>query len=78
MLLDPDNRLTRYNLACALALRLNDGERALEVLGPYFEQEFSPAQIRHTEIDPDLDVIRNDPRFQQMLAGARQRIGMDG
>jgi adenylate cyclase len=76
LLLDPENTLTRYNLACALALRLRDGERALEVLGPYFEQEVSQAQIKHLQVDPDLDIIREDPRFQQMLSGAKQRLGM--
>ena len=74
LLLDPDNTLTRYNLACALALRLKDGERALEVLGPYFEQETSAEQMRHLEVDPDLDIIRDDPRFKTMLASARERI----
>jgi len=76
LLLDPDNTLTRYNLACALALRLKDGERALEVLEPYFEQESSAEQMRHLEVDPDLDIIRDDPRFKQMLANARERIGL--
>jgi adenylate cyclase len=75
LLLDPDNNLTRYNLACALALRLKDGQRALEVLGPFFETETSREQLRHLEVDPDLDTIRDDPGFQQMLASARQRIG---
>ena len=76
LLLDPDNTLTRYNLACALALRLKDGERALEVLGPYFQQEVSPDQIKHLEVDPDLDIIREDPRFEQMLSDAKQRLGI--
>ncbi len=76
LLLDPDNTLTRYNLACALALRLRDGERAIEVLQPYFEQEVSATQVKHLEVDPDLDTIRNDPRFQTMLAEAKQRLGI--
>ena len=76
LLLDPNNTLTRYNLACAMALRLKDADRALEVLGPYFEQEVSAAQIKHLEVDPDLDPIRDHPRFQEMLASAKQRIGM--
>lgn len=77
LLLDPDNLLTRYNLACALALRLKDGERALEVLEPFFAQEGSTGQINHLEVDPDLDIIRDDPRFKEMLASARRRLGMD-
>ena len=77
LLLDPENTQTRYNLACALALRLNEAERAIEVLGPYFEQEMSPTIIKHLEVDPDLDPIREDPRFKQMLSAAKQRLGME-
>lgn len=77
LLLDPDNMQTRYNLACALTLRLNDPEAAIEVLTPFFEQETSPTLIRHLEADPDLDPIRDDPRFQKMLAAARKRLGID-
>ena len=76
LLLDPNNTLTRYNLACAMALRLKDTDRALEVLGPYFEQEVSTAQIKHLEVDPDLDTIRDHPRFLEMLTSAKRRIGM--
>ena len=36
----------------------------------------SPGQIRHAEIDPDMDSLRDDPRFKTMLAGAKQRLGM--
>jgi adenylate cyclase len=78
LLLDPDNTQTRYNLACALALRLNESERAIEVLQPYFEQETSPTIIKHLEVDPDMNPIRGDPRFKAMLAGAKQRLGMTG
>lgn len=76
LLLDPDNTLTRYNLACALALRLKDTEKAIKVLEPYFEQENSPAQIKHMEVDPDIDPIREHPRYKELLAAAKQRIGM--
>jgi len=75
LLLDPDNVVTRYNLACALVVRLNDSERAMEVLGPYFEQ-IVPNRITHLEADPDMDPIRGDPRFVAMLAAAKQRLGM--
>ena len=35
LLLDPDNIILRYNLACALASDLHDEDRAIEVLEPY-------------------------------------------
>jgi adenylate cyclase len=76
LLLDPDNLLGRYNIACALAHDLDDPEGALEALVPYFELTSSTTEIRHAEADPDLDGIRQDPRFKTMLASAKQRLGM--
>jgi len=76
LLLDPDNLLGRYNIACALAHDLDDPEGAIEALQPYFEVTSSTTEIRHAEADPDLDRIRDDPRFKAMLGAAKQRLGM--
>jgi adenylate cyclase len=76
LLLDPDNLLGRYNIACVLAADLDDGEGALHALQPYFENTSSTTEIRHLEVDPDLDPIRENPRFKEMLASAKQRLGM--
>jgi adenylate cyclase len=76
LLLDPDNLLGRYNIACALAHDLDDPEGALVALGPYFQNTSSTTEIRHLEVDPDLDSIRSDPRFVAMLSDAKQRLGM--
>jgi adenylate cyclase len=76
LLLDPDNLSMRYNLACSLAQELNDPETALETLTPFFEKVNSPMHIRHLEVDPDLDAIREAPRFKDMLAATKQRLGM--
>ena len=76
LLLDPDNLMVRYNLACALALELDDPEGAIEAIRPYFEKITSNTLIRHSEADPDLEPIRNDPRFKDMLASAKQRLGI--
>ena len=74
LLLDPDNIIMRYNLACALTSQLHDPDRAIEVLEPYFETTLSATHIRHAEVDPDLDRLREDPRFKEMLAAAKQRL----
>ena len=77
LLLDPDNNIMRYNIACALTTDLGDRNRALEVLEPYFRTTLGVTHIRHAEADPDLDTLREDPRFKQMLGEARERLGMN-
>jgi len=77
LLLDPDNLLGRYNIACALVHDLDDPEGGLEALRPYFEFTSSTTEIRHAEADPDLDPIRDDPRFKQMLATAKKRLRIE-
>jgi adenylate cyclase len=76
LLLDPDNILMRYNLACSLAQELKDYDRAIEVIEPYFGRTVSATQIRHADSDPDLDGIRDDPRFKHMVSGAKDRLGL--
>jgi adenylate cyclase len=75
LLVDPDNIIMRYNLACALSARLQDYGRAIEVMEPYFERA-SATLIRHLGADPDMDGIREDPRFIDMLSAAKQRLGI--
>ena len=76
LLLDPDNIIMRYNLACALATDLDDSDRAIEVLEPYFRTTLSATHIRHAEVDPDLATLRQDARFNKMLLAAKQRLGL--
>ena len=77
LLLDPDNLSMRYNLACSLARELGDPKGALETLKPFFEKVNSQMHIRHLEVDPDLNPIRDDGLFKEMLAAAKARLGMD-
>ena len=76
LMLDPENLLGRYNIACVLASDLEDHDGAMEALKPYFERTSSTTEIRHLEADPDLDPIRSDPRFVKMLASAKERLGL--
>ena len=64
----------RYNSACALANHLNDKEAALEMLGPAFEK-MGAGLLNHAKIDPDFDILRDDPRFKEMLEVAERRLG---
>jgi adenylate cyclase len=76
LLLDPENLSMRYNLACVLTVALHDDEAALDVLRPYFDRVNTAPQIKHTEADPDFIRLRDEPRFQQMLAATKQRLGI--
>ncbi len=76
LLLDPENLAMRYNLACTLTVALHDDEAALDVLQPYFERVNTAPQIKHTEADPDFVRIRAKPRFQEMLAATKNRLGI--
>jgi len=76
LLLDPDNLNMRYNVACTLVLKLGTAQTALDTLDPWFQTVTSATRVRHAEADPDLDSIRGDPRFKQMLAAAKKRLGM--
>ncbi len=73
LLVDPDNLNMRYNFACDFSIEFSDAEGALEMLGPYFERG-TRARIEHAKIDPDLDPLRADPRFQAMIAAAEARL----
>src|SRR6266567_1369676 len=73
LLIDPENLSMRYNFVCALANHLKDTEAALEMLGPAFEK-MGTGLINHAKIDPDMDPLRDDPRFKAMLAAAEKRL----
>ena len=73
LLIDPENLLMRYNFACGLIAYLNDAEAALDVLGPAMARD-PGSLVRAAKTDPDLDALRDDPRFQAMLAAAEARL----
>ena len=77
MLIDPDNILQRYNLACCLTTYLHDDDAALDLLGPYFVQA-SSGQVDYAEVDPDMGRVWEHPRFQAMVRAARGRLDASG
>ncbi|WP_265530306.1 TIR domain-containing protein [Sphingomicrobium marinum] len=76
LLIDPDNVMMRYNLACTLVCEMDDNDKAIEVLEPFFAK-IARESLIHCEVDPDMDKIRDDPRFQKMLAEAKERTGKE-
>ncbi|HEX3423377.1 MAG TPA: TIR domain-containing protein [Sphingomicrobium sp.] len=75
LLLDPDNLVMRYNLGCAFAWQ-GSAERTLDMLEPFFERVNSGTHLRHIEVDPDLDPVRDDERFKEMFSSAKRRLGI--
>ncbi len=60
----PEDPTIRYNLACSLAL-CGQADRALETLARAVALGYrDPAHLRE---DPDLESLRDDPRFQAVL-----------
>jgi adenylate cyclase len=75
LLVDPDNLQMRYNLAWGLNKVFDDSEAAIEMLAPVFANA-GPNIVRLAANDPNLDNLRDDPRFQSMMDAARTRVGM--
>jgi adenylate cyclase len=73
LLLDPDNVNLRYNFACTLITEFHDFEAALDLLEPVFEKWRIEA-LNWSKTDPDLDPIRDHPRFKAMFAKAEARL----
>jgi adenylate cyclase len=76
LLIDPDNLNMRYNFACVLAGHVGDVEGALSMLEPMLAAA-TELYVRIAQGDPDLDPIREDPKFHKMIERARKRLGMD-
>ncbi|HTP98662.1 MAG TPA: adenylate/guanylate cyclase domain-containing protein [Casimicrobiaceae bacterium] len=74
LLLDPDNLNLRYNFACTLVVDLGDYDAALDFLEPVFST-LKVEGVAWAKTDPDLDPIREHPRFKAMVAAAEARLG---
>ena len=62
----------RYNFACTLAANLGDREGALEMVRPTITGV--KGSLGNAEVDPDLDLIRDDPRFKAWVAESKVRL----
>ena len=62
--LRPTDALAHYNLACSYAL-LKRPDQALKTLRRAVELGYR--DFRYMREDRDLDIIRHDPRFRQLL-----------
>jgi adenylate cyclase len=73
LLIDPENFNTRYNFACALSVHLKDKQAALDMLDSAFAM-VSEVFLPYAKVDPDLDFLRDDPRYRAMVAAAEARL----
>jgi hypothetical protein len=76
LLLDPDNLKMRYNFACDLVTKYHEPEAALEVLVTVFER-IAHGMLNLAKTDPDFDALRDDPRFNAMVAAAEARLAAE-
>ena len=74
MALEPENYILRYNMACSFVTELGDPERALDLIEDSLTH-LGRDHIRHTQADPDIASLHDHPRFKQMIADAKQRLG---
>ena len=73
LLVDPDNLQMRYNLAWGLNKVMGKPQSAVEMLEPVLANAGANI-IRLAANDPNLDNLRDDPRFQLMLEEAKERV----
>jgi len=70
------NLFMRYNLAFGLAVIFKDKEAAMDMIAPVLAKA-GPSTIRLAAVDPNLDGLRGEKRFQGMIGAAYERLGME-
>lgn len=73
LLLDPDNVYMRYNLAWSVLAFFADKEEAIGLLEPSMRAA-GKNLVSLAEADPNLNPLREDPRFERLMASAKARF----
>jgi adenylate cyclase len=73
LLIDPHNMVMRYNIACAFSAYLRDVDSAVDMLEPLVALA-NRFELNHMKADPELDPLREDPRFITMFAASEARL----
>ena len=76
LLVDPDNINMRYNLACSLITQADDIDAGLDLLASIMDRVHQEP-INWAKVDPDLDRVRENPRFKAMIAAAEARLAAE-
>ncbi len=72
--IDPDDALVLYNVAC-VSTQLGDYDRALDCLERSDTAASSSNALNWIENDPDLDPLRDHPRFQALIGKIQEDKG---
>ena len=75
LLVDPDNLMMHYNFAWGLNRIFEDRDAAINMLEPVMASAGANI-IRLAANDPNLDNLRDDPRFAAMIQSAKERVGL--
>lgn len=76
LLIDPDNVNMKYNFACVLAAYVGDKDEALHLLKRALATA-GEMLLKVAEADPDLDCLRDDPDFRNVIRDAHMRFGIE-
>jgi adenylate cyclase len=76
LLISPDNIFMRYNFACTLVLQFNESDAALNLLESVIPH-LSASAYKAVAADPDLDSLRDHPRFKRLMEQAAARLAAE-
>jgi adenylate cyclase len=77
IMIDSENVSMFYNIGCAYIILADDIDGALGMFEKFFERVRGTTLFKHLRSDPDLDRLREHPRFKKMLAAAEARVRVE-